>query len=212
LSRWLVAAAVAALVLFGRWQLEQEAGAQAQPAGQLSGSVPVAGGLALVVWSGGSLEQLRAAASGRGCVLESVWSVVSGRGLVGFVVGAPPQVNAAFLEAYPGAEFAGRVPLVLVCGARTASSQGAPPPPVAARLTTAIRDNAFESPLEVLAGSTVAWHNADGVSHTVTADDLSADSPFLRTGESFELRFDLPGRFAYCCRLHQQMTGVVIIE
>jgi plastocyanin len=46
----------------------------------------------------------------------------------------------------------------------------------------------------------------------VTSIDGSIDSPFLTSGQSFAVTFSAPGRLDYYCRLHQQMTAVVVVH
>src|SRR5690606_23332089 len=59
----------------------------------ITGDLPSGGGVALVHWSGGTIEILAAAASARGCDLASVWVTLDGR-FLGYILGAPDFVNA----------------------------------------------------------------------------------------------------------------------
>lgn len=81
------------------------------PAGQLSGDLP-ANGLGLVVWGGGSVDAVRAAASGRGCALISVWVIDRGA-FIGHLVGAPDVVNRAFVARFPSG--LPSTPAIFVC-------------------------------------------------------------------------------------------------
>ena len=68
----------------------------------------------------------------------------------------------------------------------------------------------------ISAGETLAWSNADGVAHTVTAgtggrSDGGFDSGLMGPGASFQVTFDEPGQFAYTCTLHSFMSGVVVV-
>ncbi len=68
----------------------------------------------------------------------------------------------------------------------------------------------------ISAGETLAWSNADGVAHTVTAgsggrSDGGFDSGLVGPGASFQVTFDEPGRFSYTCTLHAFMSGVVVV-
>ena len=68
----------------------------------------------------------------------------------------------------------------------------------------------------ISAGETLAWSNADGVAHTVTAgtggrSDGGFDSGLMGPGASFQVTFDEPGSFAYTCTLHAFMSGVVVV-
>jgi len=79
--------AVAALVL-----VVQSVSAE----GTLTGNIPGndrPGGVAVVQWSGGSVDELAAAAEGQECRLRSAWITAAGK-FVGYVAGAPEFVNA----------------------------------------------------------------------------------------------------------------------
>jgi hypothetical protein len=75
--------------------------AQAQQAG-ITGDVPAKGGVALVQWGGGPVDELQAAPADEGCDLTSTW-VTSDGAFIDYVVGAPDFVNATFIAAV-GAE------------------------------------------------------------------------------------------------------------
>lgn len=63
--------------------------------------------------------------------------------------------------------------------------------------------------LDVLVGQTVTWQNTDSRSHTVTSDTDVFDSGFVTSGSSFSHRFPAAGTFAYRCRIHRSMRGIV---
>lgn len=63
--------------------------------------------------------------------------------------------------------------------------------------------------LDALAGQTVTWRNADSTSHTVSSDDDVFDSGYLSSGSTFSHTFSSTGTFAYFCRIHRTMRGVV---
>jgi len=68
--------------------------------------------------------------------------------------------------------------------------------------------------LTVKAGTTVTWINKDGDAHTVTgvgAKPLFGSQP-LDTGDSFSFTFKDPGSYAYFCKIHPTMKGVVIVQ
>jgi plastocyanin len=76
-----------------------------------------------------------------------------------------------------------------------------------------IANFAFSSAdITVTKGTTVAWKNNDGVTHTVTADDGSFDSGSLTPGKSFSHTFDSTGTFTYHCNIHTTMTGKVTVQ
>jgi uncharacterized protein YkwD len=97
----------------------------AQAGGQVSGTVPGPGGMALVVWSGGSAEELKAALSSTSCKPRSIWASRSGS-LIGYLYGAPDAVNVAFRGQFPSGSMPAQTPLVLVCEGVTVAP--APPP------------------------------------------------------------------------------------
>jgi plastocyanin len=70
------------------------------------------------------------------------------------------------------------------------------------------------SELEVAVGTTVTWQNADDVPHTATSKDdpQTFDSGALDTDEKFSFAFKTPGKYAYYCKVHPHMTGVVVVK
>ena len=65
------------------------------------------------------------------------------------------------------------------------------------------------SRLAVLAGDTVTWTNDDAITHTVTAEDDSFDTP-LEPGQTTSVTFDRPGSYPYLCTIHRSiMHGVI---
>ncbi len=63
----------------------------------------------------------------------------------------------------------------------------------------------------VSVGTTVTWTNADGATHTVSADDGSFDSSKLGNGDTFTHSFDAVGTFSYHCEIHSSMTGSIVV-
>jgi len=84
--------------------------------GMLSGDVPSSkqhgGGVALVWWSGGSVEELEVVADQRECTLRAAWLAAGGR-FVGYIVGAPEFANAEW-STLVGFDIEARA-LLLVC-------------------------------------------------------------------------------------------------
>lgn len=80
---------------------------------QLTGNVP-SSGVALVSWSGGSVDELLTVAGTAGCFVRSLWVSNAGM-LTGYLVGAPTFANAGFLDLYPGANLPEATALILVC-------------------------------------------------------------------------------------------------
>ena len=68
--------------------------------------------------------------------------------------------------------------------------------------------------LNVPVGTTVTWQNADDVPHTATSKDDPQvfDSGPLDTDDKFSFTFTKPGTYAYYCKVHPHMTGVVTVK
>jgi plastocyanin len=87
------------------------------------------------------------------------------------------------------------------------------PPPYAAEVTSPIEFLAFASPITVARGGTVTWVNRDVAPHNVVAADASFQSqPLMQLGEAFSHTFAESGSYGYVCRVHPDMTGVVVVE
>lgn len=78
-----------------------------------------------------------------------------------------------------------------------------------------IKNMAFNPPsLTVKAGLIVRWVNNDEFPHTVTftkESGIDASGP-LSSSQSFSVKFDQPGTFAYSCAIHPGMHGTVVVE
>jgi len=68
--------------------------------------------------------------------------------------------------------------------------------------------------LVIAVGTTVTWQNADDVPHTATSkgDPQVFDSGALDTDEKFSFTFSKPGKYAYYCKVHPHMTGVITVK
>jgi plastocyanin len=80
-----------------------------------------------------------------------------------------------------------------------------------------ISDFAFSAPtLTIDAGETVRWRNTTSNFHTVTPEGHSAFTARQTTtrGQTFETRFDTPGRYRYFCEPHRSlgMTGEIVVR
>ncbi|HSD04680.1 MAG TPA: plastocyanin/azurin family copper-binding protein [Nitrosopumilaceae archaeon] len=70
----------------------------------------------------------------------------------------------------------------------------------------------------ISSGTTVVWSNDDTAAHTVTSgnptDGASGmfDSSILPAGQTFEHKFDIPGKTEYYCQVHPWMVGTVTVE
>jgi plastocyanin len=98
--------------------------------------------------------------------------------------------------------------------AQAASSKATKP---ASRIVITIRNFAFHPDQAVVSpGATIVVHNADPVTHTLTAD--AGDSAHFNTGDipaghTVVIRAPAtPGKYPYLCLIHQFMTGVIIVR
>jgi 3',5'-cyclic-AMP phosphodiesterase len=81
--------------------------------------------------------------------------------------------------------------------------------------TTQVRiDNFSFTPksLTVKVGDTVTWTNQDDIPHNVVSTDKKFSSPVLDTDQAFSFRFSEPGSYAYFCKIHPMMTGMIVVE
>ena len=68
------------------------------------------------------------------------------------------------------------------------------------------------SPDTVNVGQTVAWHNADGTTHTATANGGAFNTGNIGGGKtSAAITMNAPGTFAYHCSIHPTMTGTLVV-
>jgi plastocyanin len=76
-----------------------------------------------------------------------------------------------------------------------------------------IKDNSFQpSTLTVPAGTTVTWHNQDGVQHSVVSVEQGLfDSGQIAPGKDFPVYFSEPGTYKYYCSTHPSMQGVIVV-
>ena len=66
--------------------------------------------------------------------------------------------------------------------------------------------------IQVAAGTTVTFRNADNFSHSVKLLDSSEPDHLVKPGESVQLTFAQPGTFKYECSLHpRDMRGTVVV-
>jgi plastocyanin len=66
--------------------------------------------------------------------------------------------------------------------------------------------------LQVAAGTTVTWTNADSTAHTVTSDTGAFDSGALAPTASFTQTFMTPGTSTYHRQIHSFMTATVVVS
>jgi plastocyanin len=109
--------------------------------------------------------------------------------------------------------------LLVTTGALACSDRNDPLPPVDTGDATevTISDFQFSAPTITIArGETVRWRNTTGNFHTVTPDghQIFAEQQTSTRGQTFEVRFDTPGRYRYFCNPHRAlgMTGEVVVN
>lgn len=80
-------------------------------------------------------------------------------------------------------------------------------------ITILIQGMMFDPPrVDVPAGTTVAFTNADIVLHTATAVDATWSSGSIGPGGTWRRRFIEPGIYAYYCSNHLLMRGVLVVR
>lgn len=88
-------------------------------------------------------------------------------------------------------------------------------PAGAADAQVQMREHQFvPASITVKAGATVRWLNAERrTTHSVLfTGDGGFETERLFPGDSWERRFDKPGRYPYTCGPHPEMKGVVVVE
>jgi plastocyanin len=88
-------------------------------------------------------------------------------------------------------------------------------PATQAAVSVKIENFAFiPKELDVPVGTTVTWQNADDVPHTATSKDepQTFDSGPLDTDDKFSFTFTKPGTYAYYCKVHTHMQGVIVVK
>ena len=109
--------------------------------------------------------------------------------------------------------------LILVCAVATVVAAACGGDDAAAGVT--IEQFAFSPPqIRVAPGTTVRWQNGDTFRHTVTSGDTAGpenvpdgrfDEDLPDKGSIGEVTFDQSGTFAYYCRQHNAMNGLVVV-
>jgi plastocyanin len=97
----------------------------------------------------------------------------------------------------------------------TRASAAATQPTSQAAVVVKIENFAFiPRELDIAAGTTVTWQNTDDIPHTATSKDDPQlfDSGPLDTDEKFSFTFSKPGTYAYYCKVHPHMRGVVVVK
>jgi len=76
-----------------------------------------------------------------------------------------------------------------------------------------IKNFAFTpSTLTVAKGTRLEVRNLDGATHTLTARDGSFDTGELGGGKTAFITLNTTGTFPYYCKIHNYMTGTVVVR
>jgi len=100
-------------------------------------------------------------------------------------------------------------------GAAMASGPATQPAAQSAAVQVKIDNFNFQPKAVVVSvGTKVTWTNADDVPHTATGkgEDPAFDSGPIDTDEKFSFTFTKPGVYAYYCKVHPHMTGVITVK
>ena len=108
------------------------------------------------------------------------------------------------------------VPPLFLGSAGIQATRGVGRPSSESHVDVAIQNFAYQE-VEINAGDSVTWINADGVPHTVTSGgggeaDGGFDSSLLGPGQAFTHQFNEPGEFPFTCTLHPHMNGTVTVR
>lgn len=92
--------------------------------------------------------------------------------------------------------------------------QGAAPADPATDFTVAIFDGAFQHErLELVGPAIVRFWNVGNVTHRVVSpDERFPESDPIFPLEEHALRFVTPGEYAFACRYHGEMRGVLVVS
>ena len=99
--------------------------------------------------------------------------------------------------------------LIMGCASDATGSGG----PVATNEVTMPKSYRFApETIQVAAGTTVTFRNADNFTHSVKLRDGSESDRLVKPGERVQLTFVQPGTYDYECSLHpRDMRGTVIV-
>ena len=106
--------------------------------------------------------------------------------------------------------------IVNACG--DSSSPTAPTASTAADVTVTIQGNSGSNsyapnPVSMRVGQTIAWRNADSITHTATQDSGGFNTGSVTAGTtSAPTLMNTAGTFAYHCTLHPGMVGTITVQ
>jgi len=111
------------------------------------------------------------------------------------------------------------VALAGACGSDSSSSSSTPTTPTpAADLTITIQGNRGNQsfspePATMRVGQSVAWRNADSITHNATQDATRFATANLAAGAtSSPITMSTAGTFTYHCTIHPGMIGTLVVQ
>jgi plastocyanin len=106
--------------------------------------------------------------------------------------------------------------IVSACG--DSSSPTAPATSTAADVTVTIQGNNSSNsyapnPVSMRVGQTIAWRNADSITHTATQDGAGFNTGTVAAGAtSAATMMSTAGTFTYHCTIHPGMVGTINVQ
>ncbi|MEP7103609.1 MAG: cupredoxin domain-containing protein [Candidatus Dojkabacteria bacterium] len=79
-------------------------------------------------------------------------------------------------------------------------------------VVVSIKDMSFPVVTTIKKGQIVKWTNDDGLVHTVTFNDINANSGTITPGGTYDHKFDDAGSFTYHCNFHPNMVATIVVE
>jgi len=107
--------------------------------------------------------------------------------------------------------------IVSACGSDSPSPT-APTSSTAADVTVTIQGNSASNsyapnPVTMRVGQTIAWRNADSITHTATQDSGGFNTGSVAAGAtSAATMMNTAGAFAYHCTIHPGMVGTINVQ
>lgn len=126
--------------------------------------------------------------------------------------GASATPPAASPSSPSGSRFPTTIPAITGSTA-TPSAPAAPSPVAPYTFITTMQGNSFEHPrLDISPGATIVWQNIDLATHSVIGEPGGfVGSGPIAPGSSFSQTFERAGEYAFHCRYHAGMTGLVVV-
>jgi plastocyanin len=106
----------------------------------------------------------------------------------------------------------------VACGSSSSTTPTTPTPTPSADVTITIQGNRGNQsfapePATMRVGQSVAWRNADSVTHNATQDANRFATSNLGAGAtSSPITMSTPGTFTYHCSIHPGMVGTLTVQ